>query len=318
MENKAHAMAAGIFVVLLSLLVLGLASWLTRQTGVQDTYEISTRETVTGLQEQAPVRYRGVDVGKVTKIGFDPRTVGNVLVRLSVDRTAPLTQGTYAQLSYQGVTGLAFIQLSDDGKPSPRLVPNDEVPPRIPLRPGLIQRLEEKGEVILERVEQVTDRVNEMLGPDNQKRVASALDNIGRAADSANTLAKRLDNTVSQRLDPVLTEAGTTLKGVQKAVDQVGHTAAEFGQTAQRLNASGGPIDRISSGTDALSHAAESFSITTLPRINRATEETTHTVRSLRRAIDDLTENPQELLYGEGKPRPGPGEPGFQAPGAKR
>jgi len=50
MENKAHALAAGIFVALLSALVLGLAAWLTRQTGVRDVYEISTKETVTGLQ----------------------------------------------------------------------------------------------------------------------------------------------------------------------------------------------------------------------------------------------------------------------------
>ena len=86
MENKAHAMAAGIFVVLMSALVLGLAAWLTRDTGVRDTYEISTKETVTGLQAQAPVRFRGVDVGKVSSIGFDPKVAGNVLIRLEVDR----------------------------------------------------------------------------------------------------------------------------------------------------------------------------------------------------------------------------------------
>lgn len=316
MENKAHALAAGIFVALLTLLLLGMAAWLTRETGVRDPYEISTRETLTGLQEQAPVRFRGVDVGKVKKIGFDPKQVGNVLVRIEVDRDAPLTTGTYAQLSYQGVTGLAFIQLTDDGKPAPRLVPNDEVPPRIPLRPGLLQRLEEKGEVILDKVQSVTDRVNELLDEPNQKRIAAALDNIGSAAQSVNTLARSIDHTVKQRLDPALAEATTTLKGVQKTVDQVGHTAAEFGQTAQRLNAPGGPIDRLSSGTDALSHAAESISVTTLPRINRVADQASDTLHRLDRAIDELTDNPQALLYGEGKPRPGPGEPGFHAPGA--
>jgi phospholipid/cholesterol/gamma-HCH transport system substrate-binding protein len=318
MENKAHALAAGIFVALLTVLVLGLAAWLTRDTGIRDRYEISTKDTVTGLQEQAPVRFRGVDVGKVKRIGFDPKQVGNVLVRLEVDRDAPLTTNTFATLGYQGVTGLAFVQLADEGKPAPRLQPNDEVPPRIPLRPGLLSRLEEKGEVILDRVEEVTQRVNSLLSDPNQKRIAAALENISQAASNTNQLATHIDSTVRQRLDPALAEATVTLRSAQKTVDQVGAVATQFGQTAQRLNAPGGPVDRISEGTDALAQAADRFSVGTLPRINRATEETMRTVRTLNRAVNELTENPQMLIYGDGLVRPGPGEPGFPTAGAQR
>jgi phospholipid/cholesterol/gamma-HCH transport system substrate-binding protein len=325
MENKAHALAAGIFVALLAALVLALAAWLTRDTGVRDTYEISTRETVSGLQEQAPVRFRGVDVGKVQEIGFDPKVSGNVLVRLEVDRDTPLTRDSFATLSYQGVTGLAFVQLSDDGKPAPRLVPNDEVPPRIPLRPGLLQRIEEKGEIILDRVQTMTERVNEVLSDPNQKRIAAALENIARASESANQLAKNLDGTVTRRLDPALAEAATTLRGVQKATQQVSEaaaqidkTAAQFGQTAQRINAAGGPFDRIAEGTDALSGAAENLSVSTLPRLNRAADDTGRAARTLSRTLGEISDNPQALLYGEGKPLPGPGEPGFQTPGGRR
>jgi phospholipid/cholesterol/gamma-HCH transport system substrate-binding protein len=319
MENKAHAMAAGIFVALLTALVLGLAAWLTRDTsGPRDLYEISTKETVTGLQEQAPVRFRGVDVGKVKRIDFDPKLTGNVLVRMEVDRHAPMTQDTFATLSYQGVTGLAFIQLADEGRPAPRLVPDNDNPPRIPLHPGLLARLEDKGEVILERVDEVAQRVNTVLGDANQKRIAVALENIGQAASSTQQLVTRIDATVKQQLDPALAQATVTLRGAQKTVEQVGAAAAQFGQTAQRLNASGGPVDRITEGTDALAQAAQRFSAGTLPRIDRVADETTRTMRSVRRTADDLGENPQMLIYGEGKPQPGPGEPGFHAPGAQR
>lgn len=317
MENKAHALAAGLFVALLSLLVLAVAAWLTRDTGVRHAYEISTKETVTGLQAQAPVRFRGVDVGKVSRIGFDPKTTGNVLVRMEIDTDAPLTQDTFATLGYQGVTGLAFVQLADEGRPSPALVPDDEAPPRIPLRPGLLQKLEDKGEAILERVEEMSNRVNRVLSDDNQRRIATALDNIGRTAESADRLAIHMDRTLTQRLEPALSEATVTLRGMRRTADQVGAAATQFGEVAQRLNAQGGPMDRLSDGTDALVQAAESLSAGTLPRINRAAEETSQTMQTLDRAINELTDNPQALLFGGGKPRPGPGEPGFQPPGVR-
>jgi phospholipid/cholesterol/gamma-HCH transport system substrate-binding protein len=325
MENKAHALAAGVFVTLIGLLLLAMAAWLTRDTGIRHTYEISTREIITGLQEQAPVRFRGVDVGKVGAIGFDPKVRGNVLIRILVDRDTPLSTGTFATLSHQGVTGLAFIQLDDDGKSNVVLKPDDANPPRIPLRPGLLARLEERGEVLLTRAEEVTTRVNTLLGDANQKKFTEALDNFGQAADSASQLAKRLDTTVAKQLDPALAEATRTMRGVQKSVDAVGKTAEavgktaeEFGQTARRINAPDGPMDRLAEGSESLSHAAEGFSNSTLPRLNRVTEDASRAVRILGRTMSNINENPQALIYGPGPARPGPGEPGFQPPGAAR
>jgi phospholipid/cholesterol/gamma-HCH transport system substrate-binding protein len=235
-----------------------------------------------------------------------------------VDRDTPLTTDTFATLSYQGVTGLAFIQLADEGKPAPRLAPNDEVPPRIPLRPGILARLEEHGEVILQRVEEVTGRVDQLLGDANQKRITDALENISSAANSTRQLVGHVDTTLTKKLDPALDQFGVTLRGAQRTVSEIGATAQEFRQTAQRLNAPGGPLDRVSQGTDALASTMETFSTSTLPRLNRVADETTRTVRTLDRAIDQLTENPQMLIYGRGPAQPGPGEPGFQAQGAGR
>jgi phospholipid/cholesterol/gamma-HCH transport system substrate-binding protein len=315
MENKAHALAAGIFVVAITILLVALAAWLTRDTGERDLYEISTRETVTGLQPQAVVRYRGVDVGKVAAIGFDLKDHGNVLVRLEIDHDAPVTRETFATLGFQGVTGLAFVQLDDSGKPAPRLVPDDENPPRIPLRPSLLSKLTARGEVILEQVEAVTTRMNEMLGDDNQRRVAKTLDNLGNAAADAGRLAQRLENTLAKRVDPALAEASTTLRSVRNSADEISRTAADFGKTAQRLNAKDGPIDRLAEGSEALSHAADSFNAATLPRINRVTEETSRAVRQLGRTANAIGDNPQSLIYGSGPILPGPGEPGFAVPG---
>jgi phospholipid/cholesterol/gamma-HCH transport system substrate-binding protein len=311
MENKAHAMAAGLFVVAVAALLLVLAGWLTRDTGARDAYEISTRESVSGLQPQATVRYRGVEVGKVDNIGFDPKAQGNVLIKLEVDRDAPVTKDTFATLGYQGVTGLAFVQLDDEGHPAAKMQAEDGHPPRIPLRPGLLQKLSQKGEALLEQADAALAKVNQLLGDGNQKRVSAALDNLGTAAASVSQLSQRLDNTVQTRLDPALAEAKSTLQSVRSSSD-------EFGRTARRINAPDGPMDRLAQGTQSLSHAADTFNSATLPRINRVTEDTGRAVRLLGRTASNIGDNPQSLIYGNGPAPPGPGEPGFTPPGGAK
>ncbi len=325
MQNKAHALAAGLFVLAMTSLLLLLGAWLTRDSGARHIYEISTREAVTGLQEQAPVRYRGVDVGKVTGIGFDPKVAGNVLVRLEVATGTPITQDTFATLSFQGVTGLAFVQLDDAGKPAALLPPDDAAPPRIPLRPGLLSKLAARGEAILEQVEQASTRVSQLLSEPNQKRITAAFDNVAEAAASITALSRNLDTTLAAQFGPqrvnipsLVRRTDSALASLQDTSEATRSTIADIGQTARRLNAPNGPMDRLAAGTEALSHAADSFNSATLPRINRVTEDTSRAVRQLSRTIIGINDNPQSLIFGTGRIEPGPGEEGFTPPGVQR
>ena len=202
MENKAHAFAAGAFVLVVTALLALLAVWLTRDNTQRDLYEMSTSETISGLQPQAPVRFRGVPVGKVELIGFDEKVKGNVLVRVSIDRSAPVTKSAYATVASQGVTGLGFIQLDDEGESAERLVPNDDDPPRIPIKPGGIDKLIKQSEVIFNQVEQASTKLNLLLGEDTQKRVATALDNVSQAATGVHQLTTSMRTILNAQLGP--------------------------------------------------------------------------------------------------------------------
>jgi phospholipid/cholesterol/gamma-HCH transport system substrate-binding protein len=323
MENKAHALAAGVFVLGLIAALVALVLWLTHDSTVRNIYELSTRDAVSGLQPQAMVRYRGIAVGKVVLIDFDPKIKGNVRVRISVDERVPLTKSTFATLSYQGVTGLAFIALDDKGESQVALVPDNDNPPRIPLKPSLLAQLQDRGEAILNQVEEVTHRANTLLSDDNQKRFASALENISEAAAGANQLTRSLDNTVKTGINPMLATLPSmvdrtkdTMGTVKKAASDVSRVANNFNTTVGRLNAKDGPIERLGDGTKALSQAVEAFNGATLPRLNRVAEDTSHAVRRLGRAADNINDNPQSLLFGNGGVAAGPGEPGFSAPAA--
>ncbi|MES2363974.1 MAG: MlaD family protein [Pseudomonadota bacterium] len=310
MENKAHAMVAGAFVLAVTALLALLAVWLMRDNTQRDLYEMSTSETISGLQPQAVVRFRGVPVGKVELIGFDSKIKGNVLVRVSIDRGAPVTKSVFATVASQGVTGLGFIQLDDNGESTQRLVPNDDDPPRIPLKPGGLDKLLKRSEVILDQVEQASTRLNKLLSDENQQAVTTAITQLGDAAGSINRVARGLEPTVAS-LPKLSQDASATLQSVRTATDEVG-------VTARRLNEKGGPLDKLAEGGAALAAGVETFSAGTLPKLSEVADETARTMRQLRRTVNAVDDNPQSLIFGNGRPLPGPGEPGFSATGANK
>ncbi|MFI5443929.1 MlaD family protein [Polaromonas sp. UC242_47] len=317
MENKAHAMAAGAFVLAVAALLAVLAVWLTRDSGTRHLFEMSTRETLSGLQPQAQVRFRGVPVGKVEFIGFDHKIKGNVLVRISVDEGTPLTKTTVASVSSQGVTGLGFIQLEDDGPATAApLVPNDDDPPRIPLSPGQLDQMLDKAEVILGQVQAAGTQLNKLLADNNQQALMATVQQFGQAADSLNKLALKLEPVVAS-LPQLSQEASSTMKSLKTAANDVSQTATAVTATADRLNAKGGPLDKVSEGGAALAATVETFSAATLPRLGEVAEETARAMRQLRRTVNAVDDNPQSLIFGNGPPTPGPGEAGFTAPGGK-
>lgn len=303
MENKAHALVAGVFVLVATALLALLAIWLTRDNVQRDLYEMSTSETITGLQPQAVVRFRGVPVGKVERIGFDSKVKGNVLIQISIDRAAPVTTSTFASVASQGVTGLGFIQLDDDGQSTERLTPNDDDPPRIALKPGGLDKLLKQSAAIFDQAEQATARLNQLLSAKNQLAVTQAVAQFSEAAGSLTRLAKNLEPTVAG-LPALSRDAGAALRSVKTVTD-------EAGKTAQRLNQPGGPLDKLSEGATVLSAGVQTFSSATLPKFGEVADETVSTMRQLRRTASAVDDNPQALIFGNGPPLPGPGEPGF-------
>jgi phospholipid/cholesterol/gamma-HCH transport system substrate-binding protein len=318
MENKSHAIAAGAFVILVLALLVGLAAWLTRDTGDYRLLEISSHEGVTGLQVQAGVRYKGVVVGRVRAIALDPAEVGNVLIRIAVNKAAPITKSTFAALGFQGVTGLAFIQLDDSGASTEALVASGDALPRIPMRANLMSRLSDRGADLLGQLDGATARVNALLVDANQKKLMDAVEQLGQAAASIRQLAQHADQA---NLPALAQEADATLKSLRAASNRLGQTAdgVDASVTAlrtlsKRASDPGGTLDQIAQGGDVLLATGQTLNTTLMPRLNRTADDAARTLRSVGRAVEAVGDNPQSLLLGNGPARPGPGEPEFVAP----
>jgi phospholipid/cholesterol/gamma-HCH transport system substrate-binding protein len=302
MENKAHALIAGIFTIVLLIAAALIALWFNRDRVERVPYEIATTLSVPGLNPQAAVRYRGLEVGRVDAVLFDPQKPGRILIRFSVSKDTPITHSTFATLSYQGVTGLAYVQLDDDDT-NPVLLPSSaKKVARIELRPGLLDTLQIRGLAILKQTEELAVRVNTLLSDDNQKSILAAFTDVSKAANEV--------EKIPRQLEPSIAKAGSLLTSLNKLSDDAALLTGNLNDFTTKLNAPDGPVVGFNSAVDKVGSAAALVEYQTAPLI----DETRSSMRALNRTLETFNQRPQSILFGAGPAQPGPGEAGFSAP----
>ncbi|SEL41411.1 MlaD family protein [Nitrosovibrio tenuis] len=298
MENRAHALVAGLFVMILSIAAAAVALWFGGDTTPRDKYLIVSESPVTGLNQQATVRYRGVTVGKVENIRLDPEKLQTVLIRIAVDKNLPLTTKAYAQLGYQGLTGLAFVQLNDEGGQAERLTTDPDNPAQIPLRPSALDSITDAGQRLLGKANGLVDRLNVLLGDQNQTHFSHILENTA-------SVTGRLHNVVSQ-LEPGLKSLPGLAADASAVLKHTDELVMGLNDISTRINQHGGPIDSLSQTAGELTD--------TLHKLRETTEGITRSTRSVERVLLQFEEQPRSLLFGRSPPPPGPGEEGFVSP----
>ena len=317
MENRSHALMTGFFTIVLLVAAVLFGVWFNRDRVERVPYLLATTLSVPGLNPQAAVRYRGLEVGKVDAIDFDPKVAGQILVHISVDKDTPVTHTTYATLGYQGVTGIAYIQLDDETVGSKLLATSAAQPSRIELRPGLLDQLEKRGKKILDQAEQLTAQVNLLVSPDNQKVMLGAFSDVSKVANAFGAIPQQLAPTLA-RLPELTAQTQRTLDALNGASADVGKLARNWDALGTSLQAKNGPLERIGGTVDRVGLSVEaiasSIELEALPHVVELADETRSSMRVLKRTMEGLNERPQSILFGAPDVPPGPGEAGFVAP----
>jgi len=313
MENRAHALAAGLFILLLGAALVAVGLWFRKDDILRDAYVITTTSSVSGLKVEAPVRYRGVEVGRVESIRIEPGAGGRINIRILVNQDTPITKSTYAQLGYQGVTGLAAISLSDDGSSPEPLDKSGNDPPQIAMRPSLF----DSGADLLTSVNGVADRLNDLLDDDNQKLVKRTLTGLEQAtlrtaalADKAAVLADKTA-VLADQLTPGVKNLPALVTDARGAVAKAEQLMANLGTLSTQLEQRIAILDRVVASADEVGATARAFNDETVPRLNSLVEQLNRETRALDRVLSTLGDNPQSVVFGAPPGKPGPGEPGF-------
>ncbi len=178
MNNKVNYTLIGFLVLVGLSLMIGFTYWMLRPSAQDDVkkYTIYFDESVLGLNVGAPVKYRGISVGKVDKLEINPKKADQVEVIISVVKSTPVKVTTIAKLTAQGITGLTYINLTK-GKPLAKDLEcqKGEKYPIIKTEPSFFKNFENSLNDVSSQLTSTLGRTEELLGTDNQEKMATLL-----------------------------------------------------------------------------------------------------------------------------------------------
>jgi phospholipid/cholesterol/gamma-HCH transport system substrate-binding protein len=310
MENRSHALMAGLFTLAFALAAAFALWWFSGTRELTHTYILETRGSVTGLNLEAQVRYRGIRAGKVRDIRPDPADPALLLVEISLGRQYALTDRTVAFLNQQGITGLAYVMLEEGGvgKGTPLATDGSA---RLAIRPGLLDTLGDKAGDIATQIAELSARLNRLLDERNTKNIARALDNLAAASEGLKEAPKLVAALRAALSDANLARLAAILAHLERTAGEAAPLAAEARALVGTMNDLAGRFDGVMTTAGAV---GERLDADTLPRAEALMAEVHAATRRLDRLLDTLNDAPQAVLFGATPVGPGPGEPGFVVP----
>ena len=300
----------GAFVLVLGATLIGAVLWLASGGAWQKKYDIYAAvedESVAGLNLNAPVKYNGVDVGKVQEIELDTANPQRVNLKFAIERGTPVKEDTVAMLKTQGLTGIAYVELSGGTATSaPLQVLAGARYPVIVTKPSLGARLENVLTNVLAKLDSTSSNLNAILSDANKTAFTSALADI---ASVARTLAAR-----KETLDAGLASAAKTFDNTARVTAQLGPAIERISKSADAIEKMGNVVAKTSQSAgktiDVVGGDVKRFGAETLPELERLMGELSVLTTSLRRLSEQTERDPRGLLFGRNPVPPGPGEKG--------
>ncbi|MFI4868080.1 MAG: MlaD family protein [Steroidobacterales bacterium] len=303
MEREANYLAVGSFVLLVVVMGFLFVYWYSASIEHRTylRYEIYFDGSVSGLSQGGPVRYLGVDVGRVVRILVDPRAANRVQVIADIEATTPISERTLAQLSLQGVTGLLYIDLQqqrvdDTGRSILAGVPSERYP--------VIRSAHSDFDLFLSSLPELTARLNRLV--DRSTRILSDKNIAGleRMVANLDQASAKLPHTAGN-LDGLVEKLRATVDDADQVISDIhGATrsaSVDIVAAAQKLRATSDNLERATGSLDAF--VAENRDQLTgfvrgdLPQIDLLLRDSRAAAQEIRELSRSLRDNPSQLLY---------------------
>lgn len=312
MENRLSYIMVGAFVFILLIGGIVAILWLGHysEKGNFKFYKISTKESVSGLNDKAPVKFKGVQIGEVRSIAINPDNAEEVLVTIRVQDNAPIKEDTYALIEAQGITGLSYIQLLGGTNEAKDLKTGykPEEYALIPSRPSTFSRLDKTITSLSSKAEMIFTRADELMSEKNIKNIESIIENSAKITASAQKSMQNLEahnkeiNRLLEEAIGAISSIKETSRSLNSAIDNTGvATMNNIKETSSSIKAvMDGLNQRIESGALDVKETLVPLQ-STLTDLQLLMTET-------RDLVTELKESPSDILFKSQTVAPAPNE----------
>jgi len=248
------------------------------------------------------VSFSGVPVGQVAEIALWDKDPKYVRVRITVNKKVPILVGTTASL--QGsFTGVTTIQLTGAIKGAPPITdPGPAGVPQIPTRESGLGELLSSAPVLLDRLTEVTDRLNDVLSDKNQQSLANILANTDRLTGNLASATPQIKATLDD-LQGTIRQANYTLASFEKLSDSTqtalndpnNGVVRQLRETLKSANAAAVSLQGL---VDDARPGMRQITDHTLPAADSAIRDLAASTRSLRELTDQLKDRGVGTLIG--------------------
>jgi len=319
MNNKVDYTLIGFMVFIGVAMILGFSYWLLKPTQERKTakYIIYFNESVLGLNIDAPVKYRGISVGKVTKLGINPSNSEQVEVLVTILRTTPVKVDTAAKLTAQGITGLSYINLSMGSHSSEVLTRVDGYDyPVIKSIPSFFENFEKSLGSVSSNLSSTLVQTEKLLNDDNQKQVALLLK---RSASFMDRLEQLLDDKTidslhksSQNLESVSGKVDKMIPNIDKFMDKSveweNNIHNSFDSIMNSYVGIRGSMDEIKRAISSGEFNFKEITADIVPTMNNTLLEMQDMMIKIEDSLKQYDRSPSDILYRQEEIKKGPGE----------
>lgn len=158
-------------------------------------YYLVRFDTVKDLSVGRPVKYQGIQAGRVESIGVDPDDPGMIRVRIGVESGFALYEGTTASISQKGLVGDNFVSLMLSGPPGKRLEPGAMIPGEsTPDMNAVVARIGAVIEDLGPRIVRIAENVETFVSKENSENLSKT---IARAPELMEKMERSMDEIES-------------------------------------------------------------------------------------------------------------------------